>query len=68
MGREVASDWKGILSVVIYSGSIILAFLQPWLSTLFYALVAAMWFIPDRRYERASSATEEPKRGSVSSR
>jgi uncharacterized membrane protein len=68
IGREVAGDWKGILSVVLYSSSIILAFLQPWLSNLFYALVAAMWFIPDRRYERASSVTEEPKSGSVSSR
>jgi uncharacterized membrane protein len=61
ISKEVAGDWKGILAIVIYSGAIILALLQPWISNLFYALVAGIWFIPDRRYARASSAVGEIK-------
>jgi len=32
---------------------IALTFVAPWLGVLLYALVAAMWLVPDRRMERA---------------
>ena len=41
------------LSVVIYGIAIGLSFLNQWVAGLLYALVAAMWFMPDRRIERA---------------
>ena len=48
----LGKDWKGKASVVIYAVAIALAFLSPLLALVLYALVAIMWFIPDRRIER----------------
>ncbi len=46
-------DWKGKLSVVIYAVAILLAFVNPWLGFGLYIVVAVIWFIPDRRIEKA---------------
>ncbi len=51
LARAMGNDYKGIVSVVIYAAAIALAFLNPWISCALYVLVAAMWFIPDRRIE-----------------
>ena len=51
LARAVGGERKGILSSAIYALAIPLAFLDPWISVGMYALVAAMWFIPDRRIE-----------------
>ena len=51
LARAMGSDYKGIASVVIYAAAIVLAFVSPWISCGLYVLVAAMWFIPDRRIE-----------------
>ncbi len=48
----IGTDGKGKLSLVLYSAAIALAFVDPRISMGIYALVAAMWFIPDRRLER----------------
>ena len=48
----VGKDQKGIISVVIYFIAILIAFLNPWISLGLYALVAAIWFIPDKRIEK----------------
>jgi TMEM175 potassium channel family protein len=61
IGQETARDWKGKLSLVLYAGGILIAFIQPWVSNALYALVAAMWLIPDRRYARASVAKRESR-------
>ena len=53
LARAMGSDYKGIASVVIYAAAIALAFVNPWISCGLYVLVAAMWFIPDRRIEKA---------------
>ncbi len=47
------SDAKGKLSVILCAAGMPLAFLLPWLSVAAYVTVAIMWFIPDRRVERA---------------
>jgi len=52
-------DWKGKLSVAAYLVAIGLAFISPWIALVIYALVAAMWFIPDRRIERNLSQSED---------
>ncbi len=49
----LGADVKGKLSVVIYAAAIGLSFASPWLGIALYVAVAAMWFIPDRRFERA---------------
>jgi len=47
----LGKDWKGILSVVIYAIVIGLCFIHPWWGFSLYVIVAAIWFIPDRRIE-----------------
>ena len=49
MGR----DRKGKASLAIYLVAIALAFFQPIASVALYVLVAMIWFVPDRRIERA---------------
>ncbi len=56
-------DWKGRLSIGIYAVAIAMAFYKPWLGLTLYALVSVIWFIPDRRIEKAvasASIGEEP--------
>ena len=50
MGR----DLKGKLSIGLYVLAIPLAlFVNPWIACALYVAVAIMWFVPDRRMERA---------------
>ena len=48
----VGSDYKGKASPFIYLFGILLAFVEPWLALIPYAVVAAIWLVPDRRVER----------------
>src|SRR5689334_11593535 len=56
LARAVGSDRKGKISLAIYVVAIPLAFVNPRLSDLLYVIVALVWFIPDRRIERAIEA------------
>jgi uncharacterized membrane protein len=49
--RAVGRDPKGVASAVLYASAIALAFVHPWIADAIYALVAAMWLVPDRRIE-----------------
>jgi uncharacterized membrane protein len=49
----VGDDFKGKISLVIYAAAIPFAFIAPLLACALYVLVAVIWFIPDRRIERA---------------
>ena len=51
-------DWKGKISVVLYLGALLLAFVKPWIAIAVYVLVALMWLVPDRRIERALAGHE----------
>ena len=51
--RALGGDAKGKLSALAYAAAIVLAFVDPWISDALYAMVAAMWFVPDKRFERA---------------
>jgi len=53
LGRAVGTDWKGYLSLVIYLVAIPLAFVNVWVANGLYVVVALIWFVPDRRIERA---------------
>ena len=50
--RALGADRKGKISLVLYVVAIANAFWLTWLSLAIYATVAALWLIPDRRFER----------------
>jgi uncharacterized membrane protein len=52
LARAIGNDAKGWASLVMYAAGIGAAAFMPLLSVGFYAAVAAMWLIPDRRIER----------------
>jgi len=61
LAEAVGKDWKGRLSIVIYAIAIALAFVNPCISFSLYAVVACIWFIPDRRIEKKVMQEETGK-------
>jgi uncharacterized membrane protein len=51
LAHAVGGERKAMISFAIYALAIPLSFLDPWIAVGLYALVAAMWFVPDRRIE-----------------
>jgi len=49
----VGADEKGVISLVMYTLAIGVAFVNRWVSLGLYVAVLVMWLIPDRRIERA---------------
>jgi uncharacterized membrane protein len=54
--RAIGRDTKGNISLVMYLVAIPLTFLNRWLALGLFALVALMWFLPDRRIESRLNA------------
>jgi uncharacterized membrane protein len=52
LARAVRRDWKGKLSIALYVVAIPCAFIAPWIAQGLYIIVAAIWFVPDKRIER----------------
>ena len=52
LGAAIGRDFKGNISLAIYATAVALSFLQSYVALALYFLVAAIWFIPDRRIER----------------
>jgi uncharacterized membrane protein len=52
LAKAFGNDSKGKLSVLLYASAIAVAFIHPFISMAVYFIVAAMWFIPDKRIER----------------
>jgi uncharacterized membrane protein len=52
LATAVGRDFKGKVSIVLYTAAIPLAFVHSWISCALYVLVALIWFIPDRRIEK----------------
>lgn len=48
----IGKDYKGMISLVIYTVAILLSFLNRWIAFGLYVCVAIIWFIPDRRIEK----------------
>ena len=48
---RIGSDVKGNASLVLYVLAVGLAFVNVWIALALYAGVAAMWVVPDRRFE-----------------
>lgn len=55
IAQAIGRDTKGKLSVVFYMMAIAGAFIYPLGAIIVYVLVAALWFIPDRRFERGGN-------------
>lgn len=55
LATALGKDIKGLVSLVLYAVAIPLSFVATWLAMAMYILVAAIWFIPDRRIEKRSS-------------
>ena len=55
VSKALGRDYKGKLSNVLYFVGIAISFWAPWVGLGLYALVAAIWFIPDRRVEKQIS-------------
>jgi uncharacterized membrane protein len=53
LAAAVGRDYKGKVSVVIWAVAIPVSFPTPLVACALYVLVAIIWFIPDRRIERA---------------
>ncbi len=52
MAKTLGQNWKEKISPVIYTVAIGISFLNAWISLALYALVALIWFVPDRRVEQ----------------
>jgi uncharacterized membrane protein len=61
--RAIGGDWKGKLSPVIYLTGILTTFVTPWLGVVCYAVVAAIWLVPDRRVEAFVAQIEDREGG-----
>jgi uncharacterized membrane protein len=53
LARAVGKDWKGKVSMAFYAAGMVLSFALPLLGFALYVVVAAMWFLPDRRIEKS---------------
>ena len=52
LAKALGRDFKGSISLVVYIVAIGVAFVYPLVSCALYALVAAIWLVPDRRFEK----------------
>jgi uncharacterized membrane protein len=52
LARAVGNDRKGKASVLIYALGVLSVLINPWVGFAIYAIVAMIWFIPDRRIAR----------------
>ena len=59
LAMSIGRDVKGWVSIAAYVTGIALAFVEPMLSGLIYAGVAAMWIVPDPRIERNLAARSD---------
>ncbi len=49
--KRLGSDFKGKISLVLYLIGIALSAIQHYVACAFYAVVALIWLVPDRRFE-----------------
>jgi uncharacterized membrane protein len=52
LAQAIGKDKKGIISIILYIIGIACSFINSWIGFSIYVIVAAIWFIPDRRIEK----------------
>jgi uncharacterized membrane protein len=57
LAKAIGRDLKGNISLVIYAIAVGVSFVNPWIASGLYVLVALFWLVPDRRIERAIRET-----------
>ena len=62
LAHAIGRDRKGKVSVLLYVTALAVVWLNRWLGVSIFVLVSALWFVPDRRLERA-----DPLRSAMSS-
>jgi len=50
--RALGNDRKGKISLALYIAAVLLTFVSQWIGVAIYVLVAMIWFVPDKRFER----------------
>ncbi|ESX67684.1 MULTISPECIES: TMEM175 family protein [unclassified Mesorhizobium] len=50
--RALGNDLKGKISLALYIAAVALTFVNHWIGVSIYVLVALIWLVPDRRFER----------------
>ena len=60
IAKALGSDFKGNISLAIYVVAIAIAFWQRWIACALYAVVAAIWLVPDRRFEKLLQEKSKP--------
>ncbi|MER8393167.1 TMEM175 family protein [Mesorhizobium sp. M0045] len=50
--RALGNDLKGKISLALYIAAVALTFVNHWIGVSIYVLVAMVWLVPDRRFER----------------
>jgi uncharacterized membrane protein len=50
--KALGNDRKGKISLALCIAGVLLSFVSQWIGLAFYMVVAATWFVPDRRFER----------------
>lgn len=66
LAKAFGKDQKGKLSMVLYAGGIIVAFFNQYVSLVFFAIVAMIWFIPDSRIEKTITEEERASEAAAS--
>jgi len=54
LARAVGNDTKALVSLLIYTVAVPVAFYRPWLALAGYVVNALVWLRPDRRIESIS--------------
>lgn len=57
--EAVKGTYKEIISPIFYIAAIVLAFVEPIISGIIYAVVALIWLIPDRRMTRVLTEKQQ---------
>jgi uncharacterized membrane protein len=57
--KSLGNDLKGKASIAIYVLAIACAFVQTYVACALYVMVALIWLIPDRRFERPAMDSTE---------
>lgn len=52
LARAMGVNVKEVVSLILYAVAIAVAFVNSWFACALYVVVAAIWFVPDRRIER----------------
>jgi uncharacterized membrane protein len=55
LAMAIGRDFKGNVSLALYAAAIASSLVASFISLVLYVLVAAIWFIPDRRIEKKTA-------------